>query len=234
MITDAPLGLFLAIIAYLMCSFLWLHRVTSPNRSLGRAVPGLVLWLSVGAALPFGLAATNAPPAAQFLVFTPFLVCCIWAGFSPYGTRIASAPLWALTGIHAFRVPLEIVLDIWAHAGAVPVQMTYRGANFDILTGIAAVVLGVWMYQRPAPRWLVAGFNLFGLGMLINILIIVNRSSPTVVRSLLGGYESGPDMLPAFSFPAVWIATVALMPALALHLAVLRGVWRGRVDQPDG
>jgi len=156
MITEAPLGLFLGIICYLVAALIWLHLNTSETSKAAPVLVGAAVWLSLSAALPVALTTFDAPASAQFFAFTPFLVASIWVGFSGYGARIAAAPLWALTMVHVFRIPLEIVLDVWAHAGAVPVQMTYRGDNFDILTGICAGVLGIALLRHERPPWVSA------------------------------------------------------------------------------
>lgn len=66
---------------------------------------------------------------------------------SPAGARlVAGLPIAALVGFHAFRLPLEFVLHRWYIEGALPVQMTYSACNLDILTGIGAVLAGLWLW----------------------------------------------------------------------------------------
>jgi hypothetical protein len=59
--------------------------------------------------------------------------------------------------------------------GVMPVQMSYSGLNYDILTGITAGVLGFWLYRGRVPRWIVASWNLFGFALLVNVVILVWR-----------------------------------------------------------
>ena len=52
-------------------------------------------------------------------------------------------PIAALVGVQAFRLPLELVLARWKNQGVIPVQMTFEGHNFDIVTGVLALVTAV-------------------------------------------------------------------------------------------
>jgi hypothetical protein len=57
--------------------------------------------------------------------------------FSGFGGRLAEfLPLWALVGAQAFRLPLELAMDAMYARGVMPVELSYSGRNFDILTGI--------------------------------------------------------------------------------------------------
>ena len=46
--------------------------------------------------------------------------------------------------------------------GVMPVQMSYYGQNYDIVTGITAGVLGLWLAFARAPRWVVMLWNVVG------------------------------------------------------------------------
>jgi hypothetical protein len=63
--------------------------------------------------------------------------------------------LWALVGAQVFRVPLEIVMHQAAVEGVMPPQMSYAGWNFDIVTGVTAGALGLWLARGRPPRWAV-------------------------------------------------------------------------------
>jgi hypothetical protein len=52
-------------------------------------------------------------------------------------------PLWALVGFQAFRLPLELVLWRAAEDGTMPIQMSFEGRNFDIVSGATALLLAV-------------------------------------------------------------------------------------------
>ena len=55
-------------------------------------------------------------------------------------------PLWVLVAVQGFRLPLELAMHEMYERGVMPVQMSYEGSNYDILTGITALIVAaiVW------------------------------------------------------------------------------------------
>jgi hypothetical protein len=73
--------------------------------------------------------------------------------FSRLGTLLISGlPIWFLVGSQVFRLPLELLMHRAYIEGIMPVQMSYSGRNYDIVSGITAGVLGLWLIWR-APRF---------------------------------------------------------------------------------
>ena len=104
----------------------------------------------------------GAPPFALLMV--PGLVLTLLAALSPLGARLADRlPFAALIGFQAFRIPLEALLYAFHTQGRLPVQMTFAGRNFDVLTGIAAIGIA-WMAARgKAGSKAIMAWNLAGL-----------------------------------------------------------------------
>lgn len=184
----------------------------------------MVGWL----ALTGGLAAAGVfdhwdqvpPPAMPVLVISFVLV--IVAARSGFGRRLAEGlPLWLLTGYQVFRLPVEIMLHRAYEQGVIGVQMTWSGRNFDVVTALLALVLGLWLWrrgeERPVPTKVIWAWNLLGLGLLINIVTIAILSMPTPMRAF-----EGPANTWVATFPYVWLPTVMVMAALLGHLLVAR------------
>lgn len=187
---------------------------------------GVLAWLGVTAALSASgvLEAPGPPPRVMFFLVGSNLAAVIFA-FSRPGTRLAAGlPVAALVGFHAFRLPLELVLHRWYVEGVIPVQMTYAGRNFDIVTGILAVAIGVWLWRRGPSRPLVWLFNLVGLALLVTVASIAVLSSPVPFRV----FTNDPPVLLAFHAPYGWIVPMCVAPALAGHLVLFRWLWRTR------
>ena len=60
--------------------------------------------------------------------------------------------------------------------GIMPMQMTYTGLNFDILTGITAIPVAL-LAARGGGGSLVAAWNILGLALLINAVTVATRNS---------------------------------------------------------
>lgn len=139
---------------------------------------------------------------------------------SSLGTRLVRGlPLWVLVGSQAFRFPLELLMHETHVAGVMPVQMSYSGQNWDIVTGITAGLLAWWLARGHVPRWVVLGWNVLGFALLLNIVTVAIVSTP-IFRWF------GDDRLNTFiTFPPfVWLPAVLVPAALIGHILVWRKV----------
>ena len=128
-------------------------------------------------------------------------------------------PMAALIGYQAFRVLVELLLHRAYREGLMPVQMSYSGRNFDIVSGITALLLGAWLVIRPTlSRRLVFAWNTLGLALLINILGVALLSAPTPVRVFM----NEPANVWITHAPWVWLPTVMVLAALFGHVLVYR------------
>jgi hypothetical protein len=205
--------------------FLSAWRGSAAGRSRG-LVPLLVAvgWLVVPGVLAARgvLDRWQAPPPALVLIGV-LTVATVVLALSPVGGRLAaSVPLAGLVGYQFFRVPVEWVLHRLFTEGVVPVQMTYAGRNFDILSGISAAMVALLLLAGRGGRGLVLAWNLLGLGLLANIVVIAALSAPTPMRHFM---NEPANRLPGL-FPYVWLPTFLVQAALFGHIVVFRALGR--------
>src|SRR5437868_12428766 len=185
MLTGGFIGLPLLVAA----GFVALHAVAArrlgePPRTM-RLASLVIAWL----ALTWMAAASGVlrrfdlrPPPFGLLVLSVIVVSVVIA-WSPVGTRLVRGlPLAILVGTQVFRLPLELLMHRAYVEGVMPVQMSYSGLNWDILTGITAGVLGLWLIRRRAPGWVVAVWNILGFALLVNIVAVAILSTPAFRR----------------------------------------------------
>lgn len=142
--------------------------------------------------------------------------------WSPLGSRIASTiPLWALVLVQAFRLPLEVAMHAMYTRGVMPVQMSYTGLNFDILTGATAIPVALLAATGRAGPRLVAGWNIAGLVLLLNVVTVAILATPRF-------RYFGDDHLNIWVTypPFVWLPAVMVLAALAGHLLIFRALSR--------
>jgi hypothetical protein len=157
-----------------------------------------------------------APALVMILIIT---IITLAITLSPVGGRVIGAVgLPALVGFQAFRIPVEWLLHRLYQEGVVPVQMTYAGRNFDIVTGVTAGVLALWLLRGRPSRHVVLAWNFLGLALLVNIVTIAVLSTPVPFRRFL---DDPPNRLPSL-FPYVWLPTFLVQVALAGHVLVFR------------
>jgi hypothetical protein len=159
-------------------------------------------------------------PPPYFFVMAGTLSLALWAGCSRIGKRIAeTVPLAVLVGVQAFRLPLELAMHQAASEGVMPVQLSFSGYNFDIVTGASALIVALLLHLKRAPLALVAAWNLLGLACLLVIVIIALLASP-----VLRAFGEGPSNVNYFVayFPFVLLPAACVVFALAGHIVVLR------------
>lgn len=74
------------------------------------------------------------------------------------------------TAIHIVRFPVELLLYQLAVREWLPMEMTYKGLNFDIIPGVTAIVLVIYMNYKPIHKKLLLGWNVIGLFLILFIL----------------------------------------------------------------
>jgi hypothetical protein len=156
------------------------------------------------------------PPFMIFIAASVTLT--VWFAFSRAGTAMArNLTFPALIASQAFRFPLELLMHRAAGKGIMPVQMSYSGWNFDILTGITAILVAILVYQGRAGRTLIVVWNILGSLLLVNIVGIAFASTPLI-------QAFGPQRLNTWVAdpPYVWLPGVLVQAALLGHLLIWR------------
>jgi hypothetical protein len=161
------------------------------------------------------------PPPFLFVIAGVIVLSLILA-FGGVGTRIAQhMPLWSLVAIQGFRLPLELAMHALVARGIMPVQMSYSGRNFDIVTGITAIVVAVLVKNGYAGRTLVGLWNVLGLVLLVNVVSVAIASMPLL--RLFGDA----NVVTFVTYPPfVWLPAVMVLAALAGHLVIFRALRR--------
>lgn len=218
---SAPsLAAFMVVVVAVIAALLWaLQHSYRSGRVTVLAAIILALWLGAQALLVASGRMSSLPLNGLSFFFGPILV--IWTGLalSPVGRRLATAvPLAALVAFQAFRLPLELVLHAWVAQGTIPQTMTWSGQNWDIVSGLAALVCApLAVRHRLAAR--VA--NIVGFALLLNVMRVAILSSPVPF-----GWGVQPPLLLAFHLPYALIGPVCVGGALFGHLVLTRALWQ--------
>ncbi len=223
-------ALFLATAVYCVALFFFFARRETNPGARARALR----WVSFAALAYLGVSHALArsawldqwelfpPPAMR--VFFPLMALSVYLGAGPLGRflgRVAGPAL--LVGAQVFRVPVELCLHGFVEVQAFPPQLSYGGLNFDIVSGLLALPVAIaWARGRIGVRGLVL-YNVVGLALLLNIVVLALLSMPTPLRA----FEGMPNTLvvqPVY----IWLPTVMVQTALVLHVATLRWAWQQR------
>jgi hypothetical protein len=226
--------MFLAIVAAVAALF-----VSSYSRLAGDALADRLRGTFVGAAVIAlwlavpGLAAQSGMLSDFSSAFPPFvaLMLALFAAtvalaFSPIGTRfVERAPLHALIGYQVFRIPLEFWLHHLYARGAWDERLTWSGLNFDVYSGMTALVVASLAWRRQIARKWILAWNTLAFVSLVNVLALSAASLPTPLRVFADGPGSA---LVATTFPFVWLPAFLVQAALFGHVLVWRWLARNR------
>ena len=162
---------------------------------------------------------TKLPPRPVFAIFLPLPVVLIIA-LSKGGTELLqkTPPQW-LVLMQSFRIFVEVLLWLAFLRNLLPVQMTFEGRNYDLITGLLAIPVGWFCFVKK--RWpviIAIMFNLLGLGLLINILVVALLSMPVPFRSFM----NEPSNILVAEFPFIFIPGIMVPLAYTLHIFSLR------------
>jgi hypothetical protein len=167
----------------------------------------IAFWSLTGIMSDFSLFPFNFVP-----VITVPLIMAITLTFSRSFTEVLKhIPQVTIIKLQSFRFFVEIFLWILFIDQIIPVQMTVEGRNFDILAGITSPGVAWLMLHSKISKTILVVWNITGLILLINIVLIAVLSTPSPIRTFMNE-------------PANTIVThipVSLLPGMLVPLAYM-------------
>lgn len=181
-----------------------------------------ILWISLLGLLAYcGVFSdlSQLPPKPVLTIFLP-LPFMLWLCFNKKSGQLLSAiPGSWLVFMQSFRIAVELILFYAFMEHQLPEQMTFSGYNWDILTGILAIPVGYFcLVRKNWPRVIVLLFNIAGLLLLLNVLIVALLSMPLPIRFFM--HE--PSTAIVGTFPFIYLPAVLVVLAYSLHIFSIR------------
>ena len=196
------------------------------NWNISRAGIGLFLFM-LWVAILFGVSQQtwahnfDSFPPPGLKVFLALILLTIVIAYSPIGRKLAAGlPLVWLVGFQVFRLPTELLIHQAANTGLAPVEMTFAGRNFDIVTALSALVLAVFLRKGEVSAKLIMAWNLLGLALLLNVVITAVMAMPHPLQML---HTIPPNVWVTY-FPFILLPGVLVCSALLGHLLVFRAL----------
>jgi hypothetical protein len=112
-----------------------------------------------------------------------------------------------------------------ASEGLMPVQMSYSGFNFDIVTGASAALVALALWTGRGGRRLAFAWNALGSTLLLVIVSIAVASMP-----MLQAFGPERENRWIAYFPYVWLPTILVPAALLGHVLVWRKLLAGHAS----
>lgn len=217
MLPSIPLFIYLLFGFSVVFVFVCIYHASQKS---GRLVLLLLAWLIAQSAISLGgfYQNTLSMPPRFLLLVAPGLIAMLLLLLIKRGRRfLQSFNLHWLLVLHAVRLPVELVLFELYGQKLVPVQMTFAGWNFDVISGITApIILLLLRNGRAGTRTLLA-WNVLCLLLLINIVATAILAAPTPFQQL--AFEQ-PNRA-VFYFPFTLLPGFIVPLVLFSHLAML-------------
>lgn len=199
---------------------------TGGNRTYARmgARTGVLAWMALFAALAESgtLAQFERRPPPLMMAMVMFVVSGLVLGVSRVGTTfVRGLPLAWLIAAQGFRLPLELVMHQAAREGVMPVEMSFAGYNFDIVTGASALVLAWYAHKGRASTRLIFAWNVLGSVLLFVIVTVAVLASP-----MIRAFGDQPAHVNSWiaHFPFIWLGTVLVASAVFGHVLIFRAL----------
>lgn len=191
------------------------------RRILKLAMLGVGAWLILLAVLAGAgvFKIFSMPPRVPFTVILPVVAILIGSFTGKCKSLLRAIPPHWIMIMQAFRVPVELWLWFAFAKGLMPVQMTFEGRNYDMISGVLGLVAG-WMIMGKRKGWKLISvvYNIIGLALLLNIVMVAVLSFPGPTRYFM----NEPANVIMSEFPFIYLPGVLVVLAFALHIFSLR------------
>jgi len=228
----ADIDLFFLLLMFSSVALLVIGHFAACKRAELKNPSGRTLWLMVGilgwimllgflASIGFIAQFDKMPPRLPIIMFVGLITLVILIT-RPVTRKLAAAtPLhWPLL-LQGFRLPLEFILWALFVNEALPLQMTFEGYNFDVLSGIFGLLVGLavwkgWLHSKA----IILLYNFVGLALLITIVTLAVLSLPTPLRVFM----NEPANTIVGHTPYIWLPGVFVLLAFFLHFFSIKQV----------
>jgi len=185
-------------------------------------IAGWMMMVGIMAIKGFFADLTTLPPRPIILILLPLPLVLVTAFSKRFKEMALTIPEHWLIRFQAFRIFVELILWQAFAKNILPVQMTFEGRNWDIASGVLALVVA-WMvlHKRNNYRTIATAYNIIGIGLLLNVLIVAFLSMPTPLRYFM----NEPTVEKVGQFPMIYLPSVLVVLAYSFHIFSLRQLW---------
>jgi hypothetical protein len=181
---------------------------------------GLLFWIALIGGLTYSdfFSDFNSRPP-RLMLFAMMAMTFIIALFVVPRSRafINRIPIATITHIHIIRIPVEIVLWWLFLAGAVPETITFEGTNYDIVSGITAPFVALFLVgKKNQSRIGAILWNFAALGLLLNVVFRAVAATPYFNDGL-----SSTLNVAMFYYPFIYLPLFVVPAVFFAHLASL-------------
>ena len=114
---------------------------------------------------------------------------------------------------------MEIVLFWLFMYKTIPVELTFEGRNFDIISGVTAPIVYYFGFiKQTLSKKLIISWNIICIGFLFNVVLNSILSSPLLFQK----FEFNQPNIAVLNFPFVFLPSLIVPIILFSHFVVIR------------
>ncbi len=186
----------------------------------------ILSWLVISSLIAFNgtlFDFTSTPPKLLLILIPPVLAISYISSSKRVNALIDEIPPSWLIYIQSFRILMELLLWLLFIKQIIPVQMTFEGINYDILTGLSAPLIAYYVFSEMKwPKVTALLWNFAGLLLVTNIFLVAFLSTPSPMRQFL---NEPANTIVAY-FPFVWIPAFIVPFAYLMHVLSIKQIFR--------
>ncbi|MEX1189872.1 MAG: hypothetical protein WED33_11485 [Bacteroidia bacterium] len=183
-----------------------------------RVLVFLPIWFIIAGVISYSgfLQFTDSFPPRILAIMIPVIIYIIYFA-RKLDTKKLNVNL--LIAISIVRIPVEVGLFMLYEEGKIPVYMTFEGWNFDILSGISAMLLFFLLVLKVKfPSLILKLWNIAALILLAIIVITAILSVPGPAQKL--AFEQPNTAI--LEFPFTYLPAIIVPIVLLSHLLLFR------------
>jgi hypothetical protein len=159
------------------------------------------------------------PPRFVLLIIPPILLIIILFNTQKGKLFIDSLDIKVLTIIHTIRILVEIILFWLFMYKTIPVELTFEGRNFDIISGVTAPIVYYFGFiKQTLSKKLIISWNIISIGLLLNVVLNSILSSPLLFQK----FEFNQPNIAVLNFPFVFLPSLIVPIILFSHFVIIR------------
>ncbi|WP_420320892.1 hypothetical protein [Flagellimonas sp.] len=103
------------------------------------------------------------PPRIPLFMVLPVFLFIVFFMFGNRNHKVlASIPIALPIAVQSFRAVIEVLFYFTFIQGILPIQVTFEGANYDVLIGLSAIVMAVYANRPNASKKVLLAWNFIG------------------------------------------------------------------------
>ncbi|CAM4084560.1 hypothetical protein ZORO111903_00140 [Zobellia roscoffensis] len=203
-------------IATTLLSLILFYQATGKNK---RVLVFSILWLLLIGVIAYNgyFENTEIKPPRFIFAIIPSILAFAWIYKI---VRLNKIKPKFLVAVHIVRIPVELILFQLFLQKKVPILMTFKGWNFDIIMGISALIILLYLLyaKKNLSRSFILSWNILGLLFLTTIVFIAILSSPLPIQQLAFDQPN----IAVLQFPYIYLPTYIVPVVYLSHTLAIQ------------